>query len=158
AAVSNEACPLCLTALISFDWVRGADWRSLECHNCGRFRVSHDLLAKWSGAWRGSENMHARAVLSHAVRRMQRETTSPMLDADRAKSLLDDDYLPTPAEQVDLLLCFIGDTLGVPGKRALIKPITLRATIGAESAPGVIWALQALQDSGLAEIETTEGG
>jgi nucleoside 2-deoxyribosyltransferase len=153
--VNNGVCPICEVWLPQSDRVPSDDWEPFNCLNCGRFGISGSLLAQSPRAWEGSRR--ARAVLSHAVRRMQRGTKPPLLEYSLVKQVLDADDLPSPAEQVDLLLVQIGDKQGAPGEHAEIYLDMVRAAIGAQSAPGVQWAILALHEAKLAQTDQAAG-
>jgi len=88
---------------------------------------------------------------------MQKTGEWPLLTTDLISAILSTDSLPWPAEQVDLLLDVIGTRLGSPGGRARISVPNDRAALGAESQEGVMWAIHALRDSGLGNLDAALG-
>ena len=140
-------CPVCESELAAATIEKGGDWEPFNCLNCGRFRISRTALAERPSRWQTTRR--SPAVLSYAIRQMQKPGEWPLLTTDVIAKVLEADVLPWPAEQVDLLVELIGTRLGAPGERATIKLRDDRAALGAESDAGVAWVITALQEAGL---------
>lgn len=125
-----------------------------DCHRCGRFTLGESLS---NGFLDGLMTPQSRAVLSHRLRRMQRRDGHPPhvaldgRDGKRRIKLDDaplslDDRLPSPAEQADQLILWIGDHQPSPGETIEIPASEVSAWIGAAITPnksngGYAWLL-----------------
>lgn len=153
--VPGPSCLVCRTELTPPSLSIDGDWEPFDCPNCGRYRLSGSVLAERPPSWERSER--SRAVVSHAIRKMQRSGSWPLLGTYLLQQILTADDLPLPSEQVDLLLDLVGTREGSPGAQATIQITDDRAVIGAESANGVMWAIGALVATGLATLDPVMG-
>lgn len=140
-------CPVCEGELGLKRPSDSGDWEAFDCLNCGRFRIGADALAEKPRAWTVSQR--ARAVLSHAISRMQRPSDWPLLTVEVIQTVLRDDVLPTPTEQVRLLITHLAETLTDPGQTTNIHFLNDRALLGAQSPQGVSFVLGAARDKAL---------
>jgi hypothetical protein len=147
---TQRICPVCESALNEPQIAVAGDWEPFDCPNCGRFRLSGQALAQRPPRWQVTPR--ARAVLSHAIRKMQKPGEWPLLTTDVIAAILDADVLPWPSEQLDLLIELVG-TRGGPGDRTAVMVYDDRARLGAATGEGVMWVILALQDAGLGKLE-----
>src|SRR5262249_8125557 len=62
-----------------------------------------------------------RTVLSYGIRRTpSRERETNVFDVEACKKIVDGDFLPTPQEQADNLLLWLGANLRGPGDNAIV--------------------------------------
>jgi hypothetical protein len=106
--------------------------RAYERPRCGRFILSDflnlsDFLKDGESA---GLSLRQRAILSHPLRREQR-AGSPPPSIVQSDLLQDDDLLPTPAEQADSLILWIGDRQLPHMERADVPAAEISAWIGA---------------------------
>jgi hypothetical protein len=95
------------------------------------------------------EDVHLRAVFSHAIRKLQTKDKRPTIDWNLAKRIIETRELPSPFEQADNLILWLGESIKVPGETEYVVPATHQAIIGAGSALGVKFVLDHLFDTGL---------
>lgn len=124
-----------------------------DCEVCGQFVLSGTLEVTLR------ESLDAcpdnRAVLSHAVRQMQREDHAPQLTTYSVEDIFRNTSLPKFAEQVDRMVVRIGDLTKRPG-RTLALSSEDQALVGAESPRGLGMVIDHLVSEGL--IADHEGG
>ena len=72
-----------------------------------------------------------------------------MVDAEECERIVKADYLPTPQEQGENLIRWLGDHLPDPGRRLRIDFPGTGARIGAHSPEGFLFIVQGLLSSGL---------
>jgi len=82
-----------------------------------------------------------RAVLSHAIRRMQREREVPTIKTDLATQIWRDDRLPTMPEQLDNLILYLGTSLSEPGAKLDLHATQMRGALGSITADAAGWVL-----------------
>jgi hypothetical protein len=92
------------------------------------------------------------AVLSYAIWKMQRREALPHVDLETVLHILKADVLPTPFEQADNLILWLGDNLrGDPGAEVELHPDVLPAIVGAASYAGYRFVLKQLLREGTVE-------
>ena len=104
-----------------------------DCPRCGcfyfRFRETNlDLMGARSHA-HGSD---WRFILSHSIRKMQKDGSEVALDNDLIEAILKQS-LPTPAEQKDILVRWIGDNIKAGGEYLRVPRLGILAIIGART-------------------------
>lgn len=104
--------------------------------------AEEDLPARFPA---GEKGLYLRAVLSHAIRRMQESTDWPQLSNDGISRILEEDRLPTAAVQADNAIRWLGANLKVPGERSSITPQAMSAIIGAVDDDGVTYIIKHLE-------------
>ena len=89
-----------------------------ECPRCGNFVLSYhnnaDLQRTFIDAKVNGKEDEKRAVISHAIRKMQQEDAWPTLKGDLIKALLKRS-LPTPSEQKDIFIRWVGENIKAGG-------------------------------------------
>ncbi len=120
-----------------------------NCPNCGKFVLEkpNPFLLKAQK----KENPKAAAILSYSIRKMQIPDRLPGIDALRIKDILKNTKLPTPAEQADNLILWLGDNTEDPGGEKAISAKKHQAIIGAISHANVEYVLKSLFEEGLLE-------
>jgi hypothetical protein len=153
-------CPVCEEAGSSRrQWLSKTDpnpqW-NYDCPRCGQFVVSDSLIHGDVAALSAKQ----RAVLSHRLRRQQRAGSAPpsILKNNLPQA---HDPLPTPAEQADNLILWIGDHQPSPAKYANVPVSELSAWIGAAITPNnpvttLVWLLEQDEVKRLVESQTFE--
>ncbi len=141
-------CPVCSTEMLepAHDvFETGA--KIYSCSNCGRFEL--DLQGQSLVSRISSNNPEQLPLLSYAIRRMNHGTDFPSVSAELIEEILSNSHLPSPAEQVESLLLWLGENLRFFGDQTRILPQTHTAVIGAASVDNFFVVAQELIDSGL---------
>jgi hypothetical protein len=122
-----------------------------DCPRCGRFVASDALI----GGNLVDLSAKQRAVLSYRLRRQQRAGSAPpsILKNDLPQV---DDPLPSPAEQADNLIVWIGDHQPSPAQQIEISDPEVSSWIGTAITPnyrdeGLAWLLRQPQMTTLVE-------
>lgn len=90
-----------------------------------------------------------RAVLSHAVRRMQRENEWPTLSNKMYTDILLKDALPKPVEQAENMLLWLGNAADDSDSKVHVSCEELQATIGSSRTNSILYIANHLQSKGL---------
>jgi hypothetical protein len=144
----KQACPICSTSPAKVD-----QWGELvrvQCDRCGPFATTDSI---YHGLPELFQEVPARAALmSHTVRRMQREGSQPVIiKAPDLASYWSRGKLPTPKEQADDLILWVGDNQPSNATAATTRELSLDAWIGAAlpqvpgSAQGLRWLVTAME-------------
>jgi hypothetical protein len=135
-------CNVCLGPLATEPHVNSLS-STFDCSRCGRF-----TLMGTAANVVGSLSQHRRAMLSHRLRCQQAPDRSPPQIFETDFSVLDlDAPLPTPVEQIDRLVTWVGDHQASVSESASATPAELSAWIGAAITPrdltaGLSWILR----------------
>lgn len=105
---------------------------------------------------RTGRSARARIAAAHAIRRMQ-VGGIPIIDSDMAKRLMDLSDLPTPMEQVDLLVQWMGANHH-PGGAVSRDSVMLQGVLGAVGDDGVRYVIDSAKALGLVEAENRLNG
>jgi hypothetical protein len=151
-------CPVCTTPLEN-----RSDYGEkvyLKCPRCGNFGLTaHAEIAALPNLL---STPRKKSVLSYAISRKTRPslpgTNTIVFDAEECERIVKADYLPTPQEQGENLIRWLGDHLPDPGRRLRIDFPETGARIGAQSPEGFIFIVQGLLRSGLLLGDLTLGG
>lgn len=120
------------------------------CANCGTFIITALAASELDAV--PKQNEIVRAILSHALRKMQANGT-PTLTESLFKKIIQRP-LPTAPEQCDNLILWFGNSLSFAGHRVWIQPETHRAVLGAVNAYAFGQVLRHLEKQGLIELQT----
>jgi hypothetical protein len=118
----------------------------LNCPRCGKFEASRSVFADE----RSDKDI---AVLSLAVRHMQRKQKWPFLDSALKEQILASRSVPTPPEQADLFLLWLCEELGAhyAGSRT-VKFLTAAGVMGALSPGDAIFVLGHMHGQNLIQM------
>jgi len=126
-----------------------------SCPNCGCFKLDprgQSLVAKIS-----SNNPEQLPLLSYAIRRMNHGTDFPSVSAELIEEILSNSHLPSPTEQVENLLLWLGENLRFFGEWIRIIPQKHTAVIGAASLENFSIVGQVLIESALFKGSAASG-
>ena len=125
-----------------------------DCPRCGRWGAPYDsggitfTFARTFGDWDSAEGVRKRSRLSHILRCRQPSEKYhwAMLPSDLAAWHLEEP-LPSPSEQLDLLVLYVGENQPSPAELAVLKAPVISARIGAAithppSEAGLSWLLE----------------
>lgn len=133
----------------------GYDGTHYHCPNCGEYKISGTALQGLK-----TKREVERAILSHAVFKMQTKNGSsiPELDTRMIEIILEQNpNLPSPIEVAENLIIYVGDsTVNLAGRSLLIDERHLPAKIGAIACDDVMHLTMQLKESGL--FTTNSGG
>jgi hypothetical protein len=108
-----------------------------ECPRCGQCAVPGPVpatlreLEAFLGPLSNTRGRHRRSRLSHILRRQQRDNGSyAAISMDRLQDWRLDDPLPSPIEQADSIILWVGDRQPSVGETVRIEPDQLAAWIG----------------------------
>lgn len=121
----------------------------VPCRTCGPYVVDHECL---DGEIRELEaDRKCRAILSHSIRRMARETAEPRIGRELFGAMLKETALPGPAAQLNNLLLFLANELREPGVTLTSSPSDIKAALGSISDQGADWVVRQALDLGYVE-------
>jgi len=146
----QENCPVCSTSVTESGGRGGAEIHDINCAVCGKFSVTRSALHKIRTV---NKNEHKVAVISHAIRRMQKQNEWPEIDSKVLEAILANDYLPSPLVQADNFILLVGDQVDVPGEFMNINP-TQRSIIGAANDKNFNFIIRHLTNKGLINTKT----
>jgi len=141
--IEEGKCPIC-SEPCQEETVRNGAYRQYNCPNCGHYIIPYS-----TSAFSGDLDDKARAVLSHNIWKNQHSpelfiVTSQLVN--EAKDL----SLPTPAEQLDLYILFMGDSQGDSRSKEIIRKTgELRAKIGALNTEDIYFIQEEAKQSSL---------
>lgn len=147
--MTAKRCPVC-NPINSEAPVSRADL-AIECKNCGKYAITFQAEL----ALRGYLSSHARPLLRHVIRRMQRANSSPKITSHLLETIFSNERLPTPLEQSNYLTLWLGDNTVDPGALQSIDLDAIAAVIGAQSQSGVLYIARDLERLGLVDREAS---
>jgi hypothetical protein len=145
-------CPICELADAN-EKPTNRDSQQYRCIRCGDYELSGTAMAM---LWRGlADNHRGRAVLSHAVRKMQGVGKLPMIMSSLYEQILNANLLPKPAEQATNLLLWLGDAANESFKGVTIAQEALQAIIGSADLDSVGYIAYHLRERNLISFDRT---
>lgn len=147
ATPASAQCPVCETPLLDGTVHAGARGHFFNCSRCGLFGLTHEAEIVTIPALLSTPRK--RSVLSYAISRTQRRGPDTIVfDADDCKRIIEAGYLPTPLEQADSLIRWLGDHLAGPGDELIVAFSHHGSAIGALSEDGFDFVVQGLTNQG----------
>ena len=181
---ADMKCPVCLSIYPGTGCRHFPQETSFQCNVCGIYTTESDLALQArmgeldTGHWQLTKVQ--RAVLSHRIRlrhdtEMDRHRQAASASAEPGdhqapggasyritKKVLDnlrsEARQPTPAEQAENAIRFIGDRVSVQGETLGEMPDEFRAVVGATDYDAGLWLLDQLQKKGLVHIGSESSG
>ncbi len=119
------------------------DAHDFDCPNCGDFSLSGSLASMIRKSTYDERDL---AVLSHAVRKAERENGRPLVTTYFADAVIRQSYLPNIEAQLENLVLYLGKSLPEAGATVSLDAANIRAVLGCirESAAG--WLLEQAYD------------
>jgi hypothetical protein len=149
-------CEICSSAAQTTEDLR---WKGFDCPRCGRWGRSDSLVRSLLQLdWADPAGVHARSRLSHVVRRRQAQLElsrwaelPPQLESWNLM-----ERLPTPAEQLDNLVLWIGERQRSFAESAILAAPAAAAWIGTRivkgsAEAGLGWLLEQRATAALVE-------
>lgn len=149
------ACPVCGYSEVKAE-TRNRDAQFVDCPVCGQFALLGMLVAGVDFSLKpGSLES---AVLSHAIRKMQPKHVQsiherPTFVLDEINQIIKDARLPSPAEQADNFVVWLGDNLDGAGANIPVTYDRFKAIVGAKTGEGVAFVVRTLLDKGLIDCQ-----
>lgn len=144
--MSDQNCPICSSIVKETSRGGSADFHDYKCPVCGPFTITRTALHNLR-----SEKLTEKksALLSHAIRRMQKQNSWPEINSKILDVIMESNYLPSPAEQADNLILWIGDNIDAPGVEIGVDPDLHKAIIGAVNNHNFHFIVSSLIEQGL---------
>lgn len=115
------------------------------CPNCGKYQTTDFSEMFLNELTRDNKN---KAILSHAVYKMQKPNTYPLIDQKKAEQILENNTILTPAEQAENFILWLGDeTKNECGE--LHQSAFPFAAIGTPSSEAFVFIVDHLEAQGL---------
>jgi hypothetical protein len=143
----SEACPVCFES-VKVNRREDADY--IECARCGCFALSGTARAVLASSLRGDKK--ARARVSHSISKMSRAGRWPMISSDLLRNIVENTENPSPPEQVDNLVLWLGATQEDAGARVDATPRAISA-VGAVDHGGLGFVVSEARRHGLISVE-----
>lgn len=120
-----------------------------QCPHCGNYKIERDAYDDWPFySKKRSELGH---ILSHFSRKVQSTTdaTWASINSEKIQKLNETGSLPSPQEQAEYLLHWLGTNLNGPGESIKLTWKEHGAIIGAKSSDGFAFIISGLVSEGL---------
>lgn len=151
-------CPICERSCELLG--RSLDTACYQCLRCGRFCLTGTVLAIIPNALGLDGNK--RALVSHAIQRMQtKNSRPPVLNSETIKRIVEHEQLPTPFEQGNNLIVWLGDhslELSSPGKLLTLDSSTKLSVTGSRNVEEFDFIVTSLAQRGLLTSKLLPGG
>lgn len=142
-------CPVCVEPLNVGPVDRpGRDADDYDCPNCGVYSLSWTLASMLAS---GAYDVSRRAIISYAIRRIERQDNRPLVTADFARSVVEHGELPNAEQRLENVILYLGRVLPEPGAATNLRPSPMRAEIGCITEAASGWILKQVHDLGLVE-------
>jgi len=151
----GESCPLCQAILKSPPEPTDRDATRIPCPRCGTYDLDGTMAVVLPK--RAKAEPRNAALVSHVLRRSQSGTKVPFLDVYLWESVLKNVPLPSPAEQAENLILWMGARQPVPGEPVLVDRDD-RAIVGALTDDNLFWLIDHLTRRGVVKGPVDRGG
>lgn len=150
-----STCPICNIGEVPGESIFPDGARSLECSNCGRFKVAADTLSDLE--YEASRGKDRRQMLAYLVRRRARPDAWMPVTAEMLQQVASGAVeLPNALEQIDNLILALGDDT-TPGQAVNVRYATFQAIIGTNSKEGLKFVIDAARSQSLINVEGSKG-
>lgn len=157
----SENCPVCQTVLENKINANSANSFAYECYRCGKFILSYHTKAclrrTYIDAQARGEKEEIIAILSHAIRKKQKDDSWATLDGNLIEAILKQS-LPTLAEQKDIFIRWIGKNIRGGGDYVRVNKYSILAIIGARKVEEFYFIFEHLKTKGIVKNKTVVGG
>lgn len=142
--MATEQCPVCKAEAKNVD--RRDDRYLYDCARCGPYSISGSadaMLPSWL-----DRHPHNPAILSHVLCRMTRREQWAQLSGPLLQAILAENRLPTPREQLNNLIMWLGEVQDSPGDEIDdVEPAI--SAVGAADRKGLIFVIEQAQHQGM---------
>lgn len=151
----SDNCPVCKTVLNEKTPTKNSAFSTYayDCLRCGKFVFTfreRDLEM----ALNNSDDNDKRAVLSHNIRKMQKDDSEVILNGNLITEILKKP-LPSLNDQANNLIIWFAENVP-PGEQYFVQPSTYQSIIGAKSPGCLSLTLKYLLDKGFLDGEMAE--
>lgn len=151
--MSSNPCPICkLDTIESSNTVEENLRIRLVCEHCGTFEVAEDISPVLSHF--EARGLAIRPLVSYIIRRKESRTDFPLVTRDLIESIAVNGVLPTPKEQSENLILFLGKEALGPGEGPLISYRKDGAIFGVKTSSGIDFIISALTERKLITSES----
>ncbi len=142
-------CPVCrFESKISDNRAMAAAF--IECKRCNNYTITNSALDVL--AVRLENNQNDRLKLGYALRKVNDNNDSFVLNSDNINSLIQATELPSPPEQLDNLIVFLGKIQNDPGQPLSFGHDDI-SVVGARSFDNLAYICESARDKGLVNCE-----
>jgi len=140
-------CPVCSTPVTRRDFY-GERGTYYDCSLCGHFGLTRSAEATLPGLLTDARKA---AILSYGISRTPQPQSrdTKLFDPAACKKIVETGVLPTPQEQADSLILWLGTNLSGPGDRVHLQFSIHGAMLGIRSADGLLFVVNSLSELGL---------
>jgi len=139
------------------------DFARFDCPRCGAFALSGSAEASLEGLL--AEVPLRRSLMSYTLRRMQRPGSKHLriISSDDLPTFWREDRLPTPLQQADNFILWVGDNQEMPSTWIEASASVIAATVGIAISPGTDsqgwgWLHAQLEPKGLYRLDQSRQG
>jgi len=139
--------------------LRASDVPHFNCLRCGLFAVTSEALADYIHPKVRNDSGKS-ALVSHYIRRSQSQNPIPTLKSAIVRQILEHERLPTPGEQSDNFIQWLGTAVPLPGKIIPTNERRHGAIVGVASDDGYQFIVESLKEQDLirADFDGTNDG
>jgi hypothetical protein len=151
----SDNCPVCKTVLKEKTPTKNSAFSTYayDCPLCGKFVFKfRESDLEWE--LNNSDDNDKRFVLSHNIRKMQKDDSEVILDGNLIKEILKKP-LPSINEQANNLIMWVAENSS-PGEKPFVQPSTHQSIIGAKNPDGFAFILKHLVAGGLIDGDLAE--
>jgi hypothetical protein len=153
--MQNSKCPVCGLELKE----RGTDKdrgniRQYHCDKCGKFELYGSSERKIKSE--SKLNPKISATLSYVIRKMQKKNEWPLVPPELVAQVINNPRLPSPFEQADNLIKWLGDTVDAPGIEIGLDSDRISAIIGASNLNNLNFVVDSLISQGMISSSRTD--
>jgi len=151
-APTRDLCPACRLPIPATDIQPHMDWVAVECPRCQPYRLGYGAQLLLTTIAAESE---IRPALTFRLRRMSRSShrPMPMLTREMVDAIIASPSLPTPAEQADHFVVWLGSRINSPGQYATVRFQHDWPAIGARTEAGARFIAMSLVENHLLQHE-----
>jgi hypothetical protein len=146
--MSENKCPVCESVLIKSE--DRLDYVYFECARCGPYALSDEALVVLRLAV--SRDKRVRTKVSHSIRKMFRAGEWPQFTEGLIRNILGTTDLPTPSEQFDNLIVWLGSTQVDAGARMDAQEQTI-SSVGSTDYNGLGFIVSEARRAGFVDCE-----
>ncbi len=138
--MGTNVCLVCAELLSAAPTPRGSqDAIDYQCPNCGDYALSGSFKAMLDA---GPFDRRERAILAHAIRKIDQQGDKPLISTQFAKSVLEEGRLPGVEEQLENLILYFGRVLPEPGATIDLHASHMRAILGCITERAAGWVVK----------------
>lgn len=143
-------CPVCGSTLNRMEeHPDGADLNRYDCPRCGEFSLTGTVVGIIGEKM--AEFSNGPAKLSHVLRKMSKREPRVLIDSVSLKHILQQTELPSPQEQLENLILWLGDHLTSPSAEVHVEGLALIAELGAVTIGDVGYVVEHAVSVGLVD-------